>query len=183
MGLATCSAGLIGHAFLYMVSFNWKMIGWTFSAFAIYLIERSAIHFTKAFLTDKQVQWLYRINVAQILIFFLVILNPETRTFSAVKINSTIGLVGFVLPLHLLNYKRTHHPGSRQLLLGIVAGIFPAITFNFEITFHKWFNYHDISHVLMAMVMFAMYLGARYLADIEKPVSLQPTQPLQTQSD
>lgn len=180
MGLATTSAGLIGHAFLYLVSFNWKMIGWTFSALAIFFIERSAILFSRPYMSDKLTRWLYRLNVAQAIIFFLVILNPETRSFSAVKINSTIGLVGFVFPLFYLYFKKTSHPGGRQIMIAIAAGIFPAITFNAEITFHRFFNYHDISHVLMAMVMFAMYLGARYLATIEYKIPFQPSQPIHT---
>ena len=183
MGLATTAAGLIGHAFLYLVSFNWKMIGWTFSALAIFSIERSAIHFVKPHLDAKKVRWLSLINVLQTLIFFTVITIPATRSFEAVKINSAIGLIGFVLPLHLWSYRRIGHLGHRQVLLAIFAGILPAITFNMEFTIHKWFNYHDISHVLMAMVIFAMYLGARYLAELEISMASKESQSIQTSTD
>lgn len=180
MGCTTVAAGLIGHAFLYMVNFNWKMIGWSFSALAIFSIERSAILMAKPWLSSKQTKWLYTVNVAQLIIFFLVILNPETRSFNAVKTNSAIGLVGMVALLHMWIYRHTQKAGNRQVAIAICLGLLPAITFNGQITLHKWFNYHDISHVLMAMVTFAIYLGAKTLATSDSDFSFKGTKAIQS---
>ena len=39
MGLATVSAGFLGHAFQYIVGFNAKAIGWTLSAIGLFCLD------------------------------------------------------------------------------------------------------------------------------------------------
>ena len=46
-GIATTCAAFIGHAFLYLFSFEWKMIGWAFSATGILFIEWGTLHFIR----------------------------------------------------------------------------------------------------------------------------------------
>lgn len=164
VGIATTAAGLIGHAFLYAFTPDWKMIGWSVSACGILAIEQSSIAYARPLLSPKQTSWLKTWTWVQLIVFCCLIANPPTRSFDMVKVNSALGLVGIVLPLHLWMYLRRRVQGHRWVVAAVVLGMLPAITFNGKITLHTWFNFHDISHVLMACVMIVMYQGARRLA-------------------
>ncbi|TAE47773.1 MAG: hypothetical protein EAZ89_16935 [Bacteroidetes bacterium] len=160
MGLTTAFAGVIGHALLYLVTPDWKAIGWTCSALAIFCIERSSI-LSSPVLTDvwkKRLTWLAGL---QFVLFMLLIINPPTRSFDTVKLNSAIGLGVFTLAVQAAAYRKDLHQGRRWIIGSILFGLIPAYIYNAEISLHTWFNFHDISHVLMATAMYIMYIGAR----------------------
>jgi len=170
LGTATTFAGLIGHAFLYAFSFNWKMIGWTFSALAIFCIENSALQLFQKYFGKEKYNWMRWLFIFQIVLFFAIILNPSTRSFNAVKANSSFGLVAIVLPIHGYLYKQFEINGYRLIAIAVILGLFPAIIFNTEFTLHDYCNFHDMSHILMAICMFILYKGAYDLALREKKI-------------
>jgi hypothetical protein len=47
MGISTFYGGCIGHAFLYMLSFSWKLPGWLLSMISMNFLERAMIEYTK----------------------------------------------------------------------------------------------------------------------------------------
>ena len=53
MGLATLIGGVIGHGFLYLFSFAWKLPGWLTSMFSIALLERASILYAKPSINRK----------------------------------------------------------------------------------------------------------------------------------
>ncbi|MEL6675486.1 MAG: hypothetical protein AAFR61_24980 [Bacteroidota bacterium] len=176
MGCATVFAGLIGHAFLHFLTPSWKMIGWTCSSLAIYMIERSTLEVMKTHLGPRITRVMKGLVLLQWLIFFSCILYPDpaTRGFHMVKINSTIGLVGVVLPLQFWHWMLTRDKGSQWVVTSIVCSLLPAITYNFEISLATWFNYHDVSHVLMAGCTFLMFVGAFHLKQETTPGAFNP---------
>lgn len=164
MGAAVTFSAFIGHAFLYAFSPAWKMIGWTCSSLAILLAELSSLQAIRPALSSGWVQRWRGLFVLQWLVFMGLIINPATRSFEMVKLNSSLGLAGFVLTFQGFHYWRSREDGRLLLMLGIALGIFPAIIYSNEISLHRWFNYHDISHVLMAIDMYVIYRGARLIA-------------------
>jgi uncharacterized membrane protein len=52
MGIATFLGGVIGHGFLYALSFPWKLPGWIIGIVSVALIERSSISHAKSHRTD-----------------------------------------------------------------------------------------------------------------------------------
>ncbi|MEO1214819.1 MAG: hypothetical protein AAFY45_14895 [Bacteroidota bacterium] len=161
MAVSMGFAGIAGHAMQGYLSFNWKTIGWSFGAAAICMLEQSTITLMEERLGKKVSMGLRIWSVLHLIIFFLVIANPSTRLFSAVKINSTIGLVGLVLPLQAYNYFTTKNKGSMWVLIAMIWALIPAYVYNMEVSYSRWFNFHDISHVLMSIYTIYLYLGAR----------------------
>ncbi|MCU0369089.1 MAG: hypothetical protein MUF39_09695, partial [Cyclobacteriaceae bacterium] len=47
LGIATLFGGIIGHGFLYVFSFAWKLPGWIVSMLSVAFIERSSIEHAK----------------------------------------------------------------------------------------------------------------------------------------
>ena len=156
-GIATTCAAFIGHAFLYLFSFEWKMIGWVFSATGILMIEWATLLFVRPQLSDRVFQWLSAGTLLKYLAFWTLMLT--TKSFLVTQINAAVGLVGVVLILHASHYWKTNHPGSRGVMFAILFSFLPAITYNTKLTFHVYFNHHDISHLLMATCMYLMYRG------------------------
>ena len=163
MGLATLNAAFFSHGILYLVTPNWKVIGWSCSSIAILLLELGSIEYGKSWLGSTRSRYLRILAFLQLAGFFGLMLFPETRNFNMVKLNSTIGLAFFSLPIHALSWRKGGSEGSRTICLAIVYGILPAIVYNSEFTIHKYFNYHDISHVLMSIFIAIMYFGVKRL--------------------
>jgi len=161
MAICMGFASTVGHAFQGYVVWEWKMLGWSFGALAICMLEQSSISLLEDKLGRKYTVGLRAWSVLHLLIFFICIANPATRSFSVVKINSTVGLIGLVLPLHAYNYYTNRDKGSAWILFAMVWTLIPAYIYNMEVSYSRWFNFHDISHVLMAIYTVYLYLGAR----------------------
>ena len=94
-------------------------------------------------------------------------LNPSTSDFILAQLSSTLSLIFFIFPIHLYNFLKTKHIGSSYIVLTIIYSIFPGFIYNNQISVNKWFNFHDISHVLMAIFMFLMIIGTSKLSMIK----------------
>ncbi|MEZ4774674.1 MAG: hypothetical protein R3D00_15925 [Bacteroidia bacterium] len=171
MGIGMTFAAFIGHAFLYMVTTDWKMIGWTFSALAIMMLGFSSAEYAKPLIGTRRTRLIQIFGVLQLLVFLGTMAFPETRNFTTVKINSTVGLVGVVLPIHAWLWLQHKAGGSKIIALAVIWGIIPAIVYNTEFTIHKYFNYHDLSHVLMSIYILIMLRGALMLQPALMPFS------------
>lgn len=161
MGLATAIGGLIGHGFLYAFSFEWKLPGWLTSMLSISLLERASIEYAKPLLKPKLRVFLDWANIIELLLFMT--LTFSTLNFFFVEVHSAFGLLVVNTPLHVYVYWKTKSEGSKYMLVAISFAMFSAIVFMNEISVHKWFNYFDISHLIMAMGSWVFYLTASKL--------------------
>ena len=160
MALATTSAAFLGHALQAYISSNFKMSGWCFGALAICLLELASIEIAKNQLKTKTFNFLKILIFTHLFIFYILLLFAETRNFNLVKINSSIALFGVILPVHVFYYSKTQHSGSKWFIIAIGWSLLPAIMYNAEMSFSRWFNFHDISHVLMAIYTLILYKGS-----------------------
>jgi len=167
IGLGLICAGLLGHAFFYQTGYNWnwKTLGWTGSALGIFCMERGSILSLRTQLHENVVQGLLIFQVIKLLAFFAFIYQPGPESFEFVKANSALGLGGIVLGSQLFLFIRDRREGRTFIIGGILVGVITAIVYNQQITLSKWFNYHDISHLMTALSIFIMYLGVRKLMD------------------
>lgn len=149
MGIATTFGGLIGHGFLYLFSFGWKLPGWITSMLAISLLERASIEYAKPLLNKKFRVFMDWANIIELLVF--MILTFSTLNFRFVEIHSAFGLLIVNTPLHLYVFYRTKSRASFMMLTGIAFASLSALIFMNEISLHTWFNHLDISHLFMAM--------------------------------
>lgn len=158
MAIATTFGGLIGHGFLYLFSFGWKLPGWLTSMLSISLLERASIEYAKPLLKPSLRKIMDWANIIELLTFMA--LTFSTLNFRFVEIHSAFGLLVINTPLHIYVYWKTRNYASRTMLIAISFALFSALIFMNEISLHKWFNYLDLSHILMAIGAFFFYRAA-----------------------
>ncbi len=182
MGIATAFGGLIGHGFLYLfqtewhlpiwftnifslpmienasVVSPWKLPGWLTSMLAISLLERASIEFAKPLLHPRLRKIMDWANIIELLIFMT--LTFSSLNFKYVELHSAFGLLIINTPLHLYVYWKNRSEGSKYMLFGLGFAITSALFFMNEWSFHKWFNYLDTSHTLMAFGAYLFFLAA-----------------------
>ncbi len=167
MALGTTCAAFFSHAILYWSGYNWKMLGWTLSATGVFFIENSALLYYQREMKSKRWDWLSFAFKVQLIFFVLLLSYEPTRLFEVVQINSTLGIIGVTFPLFLYLAIKTKRQGYRKIIIAFGMSIVTGLVFNAEITLHKYFNYHDLSHVLMAFSSFLLLLAGLQLAKEE----------------
>jgi len=102
--------------------------------------------------------------IVQFIVFAILIINPDTRGFQVPQTASALVLAGFVIPLQIMNYLRNKTTASLLIVTAIVYGLLPGYVYNNQISVSRWFNYHDISHLLVVVYMIIMIFAIRRLA-------------------
>lgn len=158
MGIATALGGIIGHAFMYQFSFYWKLPGWITSMISIMFVERAAIEHTRIRLNSTIVKVFRFVNIIEFITFLT--LTIVTLNFFFVEFHSGYGLMFVVLSLEGYLFLKTKNEASKFMLIGIAFAAIAALFFMTKTSFHQWFNYLSISHVLMAIAAWFFYMGA-----------------------
>jgi len=157
MGLATFFGGIIGHAFLYLFSFYWKLPGWIMSMISIMFVERAAIEHTRIFLKPAVVKVLGVINIIEFITFLT--LTITTLDFFYVEFHSGYGLMFVLLSLEGFLFLKTKNAAGKYMLAGVGFAALAAVFFMLKISPHFWFDYLCVAHVLMAIAATFFYLG------------------------
>jgi len=160
MGLATTFGGLIGHGFLYIFGFTWKLAGWLISMFAITLIERAAIEQVGKSVSEKVLGTMRIINWVELAIFLFIVIY--TLNFFMVQVHSAYGLLFVVTSLQSFSYIKTRSKGSKYTLIAVGISALAALVFLNEWKISRWFNHYDISHTIMAVCAWYFYLGVKF---------------------
>lgn len=157
-------AAWIGHGLQAYFGPEWKMLGWFCSMTGQALLVLGSLIEVKSFMKPIIYKTIVGALLAQFVVFTVLILNPSTRGFEVPQTASVIVLTGFVIPLQLFGYLKNNNIGSLLVVSAIVYGIVPGYVYNNQISLNKWFNYHDISHVLVVVYMIIMTFALRKLA-------------------
>jgi hypothetical protein len=158
MGVATFLGGVIGHGFLYALSFGWKLPGWIISMVSVALIERSAISHAGSLIKPQLAKFFLIFNLIELVAIMTI--TMYTLDFKWVQFHSGYGLLAIVSTFHLYTYFRTGDKGSLYMLAGVGVTCIASYIYINKISAHTWFNYLDISHVLLAIAAYILYLGA-----------------------
>jgi hypothetical protein len=161
MGIATLSGGVIGHGFLYALSFGWKLPGWIISMVSVSLIERSAIAHNGNFIKPQTAKFFMVLNVLELITIMAITMS--TLNFKWVQFHSAYGLLVIVGSFHLYSYFHTRDKGSLILLVAIAITSCGSLVFVNKISIHTWFNYIDLSHLILAIAAYVFYQGALQL--------------------
>ncbi len=164
MALATFFGGLIGHAFLYAFGFAWKLPGWIISMISVAFIERSAIDYSRIYIKARTVNFFLIVNILELIT--IMSLTLTSLNFKWVEFHSGYGLLGVVLPFHLYIYLKTKDRGSLLMIVAVGIASIAAIIFMTKFSLHTWFNYLDLSHVVMAIGAFVFYKATLRLKTI-----------------
>lgn len=167
MCLSTLLGGLVGHAFLYAFSFEWKVPGWIVSMISIMSIERAVIFHARPILKPIVGRVLSVINIIELVVF--IILAITTLNFSFVEIHAAYGFLAVVLPLELIVYIKTKDKGSLLMFLAIFLSVLSAFIHIQKVALHTWFNHLDLSHVVLIITVFVLYKAMKAMNIIERP--------------
>jgi hypothetical protein len=165
MGIATTFGGLIGHGFLYLFSFGWKLPGWITSMLSIMLVERASIEHARPLISEKLAKSFRIVNMVELLTFMAI--TMITLNFRYVEIHSGYGLMFVVLSLQAYVYLKTKNTGSRYFLYGVFWAAISALIYMNEISLHAYMNHYDMSHLLMALAAYYFFVGAKNLTIVE----------------
>jgi hypothetical protein len=161
MGFSTLLGGLLGHAFQYYFGFIWKTPGWVTGMCSVAFIERGAIMQARGLMKPKLSHFFSVLNIAELVIFLFVALY--SLNFFFVEIHASYGLLEVFLFELYVNHK-IRDKGSRIIMLGVIVSTLAALTHMSRIPLFTWFNYTDLSHILMACGAYVFYLGMRKTA-------------------
>jgi hypothetical protein len=170
LGLATLLGGLLGHGFLYAFSFAWKLPGWIVSMFSVALIERSSIEHAKSRIAPAVGNFFLVLNILELLTVMSVTIY--TLNFGWVEFHSGYGLLAVVLPFHGYVFLKSRDQGSAMMMVGVSIASVAAVIYMNEISISPWFNYIDISHVLMAVAVYVFYRAALKLNQPQPQVTV-----------
>lgn len=158
MGMATAIGGLIGHGFIYLFSFPWKLPGWLISMLSVALLERAVILYARKLIhpfLGKLFAWLNVIELATFVTITFITLN-----FFFVELHAAYGLLVVTTGFSLIVYVKTRNKGSRTFLVAVAFSSVSALIFMNEWGIGPWFNHYDISHLLMATSAWFFYKGS-----------------------
>lgn len=101
--------------------------------------------------------WLYS-YYTQLILFTVAVF--VFHNFLVVVLDNAIGLIP-VLILHLKNRKQAE--GYKGIANGILISFLTGIVHGTKLTFHAYFNFNDIAHVLIMISLYYIYSGVKKL--------------------
>jgi hypothetical protein len=158
MGIATTIGGIIGHGFLYALSYGWKLPGWITSMLAVALLERAAIEHAQHAVSPKLSRFFKWMNIIELLTFMSI--TFISQNFKFVEIHSAYGILFVVGSFSSYTFYKTKSKASKVFIYAVAVAILSSLFYLNEWSFHTWFNYLDISHTLMAIAAYIFYKGA-----------------------
>ena len=158
ISIATFLGGVIGHGFLYALSFSWKLPGWIISMLSVALVERSAISHARRLIKPTVARFFLVLNIIELTVIMTITMT--TLNFFWVQVHSAYGLLVVVFSFHAYTYYRTKDKGSRIILGAVGVTAIASLVYMNEFSIHTWFNYLDLSHILLAIAAYVFYRGA-----------------------
>ena len=163
LGLGTMFGGLLGHAFLYRLAPQWKLVSWIFILISVAMMAHALIELARPLVKP----WITRIiGGSNLLILTLVLVYTIwTLTFSGVQYYTAFGMIVIVGSFSFYIYLKTGSRGTVMFLVAVGVGLLPAFTFSLKWGLSPWFNHNDICHVVLSLSVLAFYKGASMILD------------------
>lgn len=158
MAMATAIGGILGHGFLYVTGMYGKLPGWYISMLAVAFFERASILHARPLMRASLGNFFSVFNYIEVVAFML--LAFKTLNFRFVEMHATYGLFVVVFCFELYTYFKQKDRGSIYIFMGTLLAGIAALTHLFKLGIHEWFNYNDVSHVIMATGIFFYYKGS-----------------------
>jgi hypothetical protein len=140
----------LGETFLRSTVFMMNAI----SLIAIFYCFKSAHTF---YVNDKTAQKKYADYFVIIWIVILLIVTFIQNNFLLIKIHAGIVLT-YSMIVHFIESKKGR-PGGSLVAYGIIVSFFSIVIHSLKLSISEWFNYKDISHVIMLVSLIIMYCG------------------------
>ncbi|MEP2024177.1 MAG: hypothetical protein ABJH98_00455 [Reichenbachiella sp.] len=155
MGLASFTGG-IAHGFIQYVGHKFHHVAWLLSGIGIFCAQLAVL----PFIEHAKVRSFVRIFCyAQLMIMSASVLIFQH--FSSVLIDSIVGLIGIVIPVSIAHFARYKDKRSILVIVGILTNLIPAFIHLLKFSINEWFNFNDISHVVMIGCFYVMFKAAK----------------------
>lgn len=159
MAIAVFLGAFMGHGFQYLLGHEGKYPGWIISMWGVACMERSAIAYAGERVSERLARIMSIANITELVLFHGLILY--FGSFYLVEIHAAYGLIVIAFPLHFLVFRKTGSRASKKVLIGIVVAASAVVVHLTGFYIHPvWFNYHDVSHIILAVATYIYYLGA-----------------------
>ena len=141
IGIATFLGGVIGHGFLYALSFPWKLPGWTISMISVALIERSAISHARRLIKPVIVRTFLIVNIIELVIVMTVTMTTLDFFLGGVSFRIwTADRSLFIPRLHIPSregQRQFHDVVSDWYHRNCVVGIYDGVFFTHLVQLHR----------------------------------------------
>lgn len=165
IGLASITGGT-AHGFIQYVGHRFHLAAWLLSGISIFCAQLAVLQFIK----QAKIRTFVRLfSYAQLMIMSASVLIFQH--FSSVLIDSIVGLIGVVIPVSLAHYLKYKNRRSLLIIIGVLSNLLPALIHLSKFSINQWFNFNDISHVVMIGCMYLMYIAAGTRSDPEPSMS------------
>jgi len=167
IGLASLTGGT-AHGFINYVGQNFHYAAWIFTGLAVFAAELATIQLIE---NEKVKSFVRLLIYAQLVVMASSVMF--LHDFNTVRINSAVGLVGVVIPISVIHYLKYKDKRSLLIILGVLSNLIPGAIHAFKISYNQWFNFNDISHIIMIFCLFILYKGAKQNENIELEKNLK----------
>lgn len=160
LALGAILGGIVGHAFIYGLNNQWRLLGWFLTLISILMLEFAALEYSKTHLNPLGV----KLISAFIFIEFTAVtaLTINFVDFKYVTIHSTIGIILVFTPLHLITYLKTKNKGAKYMMYSVLVLISTLLVFKIPIVIHEYFNHKDLAHIITCASVILMYKGSKF---------------------
>lgn len=149
ISLSTLVGG-IGHVLGNEYFLKIRFLSWILSGVAIYFIEMAVCY-------EKETKQFKPIFLTQLFLFLISIFY--FKHFLVVSANSLIGIGLVALVYYARMYIKTRDISPGFISLGILVAFTPVFLNAFKIKILTWFNYNDLSHLIMILCLYFMFYG------------------------
>lgn len=163
-------AAWFGHGLAAYFTPRWKAVGWVINSTANLFLGLATLKEIMPLIKPHTARLIKVVFILQVSTFVVLMLIPSTSFFGLAQLCSFVSLIGMMLPMHIFNFSKTKSSGSKLFMIAIGMGVFPGIIFNTQLSVNRWFNYHDISHVVMATIFFVIFLAARKFSFLKQHI-------------
>lgn len=160
--------GGTAHLFDLYLGKNPHLMAWTMQGVSILFFQLASL---KLIASSKMKLVLQIFIFAFFGIFISQILTVQH--FDVVKVNSIVGLIGFVSIIHIFKYFQDTDITYLKIPLAIALFAGPAMIHSFDIYFNKWIDQNVISHLLLLPCYYLLYSAIKLVA-----ITKMKTQPI-----
>ncbi len=162
MGISTLIGGLVGHAFLHLLPFEYKIPGWTLGMVAASALAQASVVRSSDLMSVGVKRLFTGLNIGAFAV--LLVLLVSTLWFPIVEIHSAFSLLLIVTALEVYRWRKLRDQSSKYILQGILLAIAAALVHVLKISLGVWFTFFDIGHLCLCGTMWMIMRGAEQSA-------------------
>lgn len=144
-----------GHSLSFYFDKKLLLVSWTISIIAVLNLE---IGLSRAWGISSK--WYGILYLKAILFTGLTVFYED---FQWVKMDMTLGIVGLVLPILALFYRKTQQKGYSIILLGLLANGLSGAVHSLHINLSTYFDHRDLAHLISIICFGIIFLGLKSL--------------------